>query len=357
MLPSRTVFRSVFSQYQRTHTHRLFFSTNLQRCQHTQASSQDNKSPLEQWRDQISRKKIIEKDVITASQFNLMGNTMNDPIYRNQRLPSTGTELPPAWHLAYFPPRVTEQELSPDGFEQDWKPPAPFHHRMWAGGELEWNPENPLRVGDEARMESTIRDIQFRPAGRRGDSVFIWVDKKISNDKGWVMTESRCWVYVQGTDGHKKEDSSSSNKKEEEVIKPKQPTVLKELPKADFSLDLTPSPILLFRFSALTFNSHLIHYDNIYSTTVEGHRGCLVHGPMSFMLMINELNKHLKTKDDTHYIKSLSYRCRSPLVVNEPIQVQGKAKSDVPGHYDVWVADQNGNMAVKGSAIVGRIGG
>ncbi|KAI8138323.1 hypothetical protein BJV82DRAFT_646580 [Fennellomyces sp. T-0311] len=300
---------------------------------------------LEQWRDAISQKKIIEKDTISASQFNLMGNTMNHPIYRHGRLPSAGTELPPAWHLAYFPPRVTEQDLSPDGFEQDWKPPAPFNHRMWAGGELEWNPENPLRVGEEAQMESSIRDIQFRPAGRRGDSVFIWVDKKISNDKGWVMTESRCWVYVQGTDG------PASSSPPTTTPKPK-----KELPKADFSLDLTPSPILLFRFSALTFNSHLIHYDHIYSTTVEGHRGCLVHGPMSFMLMINELNKHLKATDENQYIKSLSYRCRSPLVINEPIQVQGKINSDVPGQYDVWVADHNGNMAVKGTAVVGRHG-
>ncbi|KAI9488219.1 hypothetical protein BDB00DRAFT_792059 [Zychaea mexicana] len=343
MIPSRA-FRLLAQQQRATQfAPRLFFST-------TRLVQQEDKAKiLEQWRDAIIKKKIVEKDTITASQFNLMGNTMNDPIYRNDRLPSVGTALPPAWHLAYFPPRVTEQELSSDGYEQDWKPPSPFHHRMWAGGELEWNPDNPLRVGDEAHMESSIRDIQFRPAGRRGDSVFIWVDKRISNEKGWVMTESRCWVYVQAT------DKKSSSSEQPVASKPKKPTA--ELPKADFSLNLVPSPILLFRFSALTFNSHLIHYDHIYSTTVENHRGCLVHGPMSFMLMINELNKHLKKTDDTQYIKSLSYRCRAPLVVNEPIQVQGKVKSDEPGYYDVWVADQNGNMAVKGTAIVGRLGG
>lgn len=158
---------------------------------------------VEQWFDAFRNKKIVEQDIIAASQFNLMGNTMDHPVYNGTRLPENGTELPPAWHLAYFPPRVLEEDLSSDGYEQEWKPPSPFNHRMWAGGELKWNPDNPLRVGDAAQMESSLRDVQFRPAGRRGDSVFIWVDKHISNAKGWAMTESRCWVYI--------DDKSSSS--------------------------------------------------------------------------------------------------------------------------------------------------
>ncbi|KAG2227897.1 hypothetical protein INT45_002135 [Circinella minor] len=356
MIPSHNAFRALLQYNHTQHTLRSFFSTTCLARQ--QVQQDETKMSIEQWRDNITKKKLIEEDVITASQFNLMGNTMNDPIYRGSRLPLAGTALPPAWHLAYFPPRVIEEDLSPDGFEQDWKPPAPFHHRMWAGGELEWNPENPLRVGDKAQMESSVRDIQFRPAGRRGDSVFIWIDKKINNKQGWVMTESRCWVYVQGTDRVVPVPSQSqSNSIKSTIIPEPKQTMAKELPRTDFSMDLIPSPILLFRFSALTFNSHMIHYNHIYSTTVENHRGCLVHGPMSFMLMTNELNKYLKTIDDSQHIKFLSYRCQSPLVVNEPVQIQGKAKSDEPGKYDVWVADQNGNMAVKGTAIVGRIGG
>lgn len=170
---------------------------------------QSSKSPLQAWHDAIRTKTLIETDVITASQFNLMGNTLNHPIYRNARMPDKGTELPPAWHLAYFPPRVPESDLSPDGYEQDWKPLAPFTHRMWAAGELEWNPENPLRVGDVATIESKIRDVQFRPAGRRGDSVFIWVDKKISNERGWCLTESRCWVYLQAQEEEKKDTTTT----------------------------------------------------------------------------------------------------------------------------------------------------
>lgn len=168
---------------------------------------------LDQWREMISNKKVIEHDAITPSSFNLLGNTLNDPVYRHDYLPKHGTKLPPAWHQAYFPPRVTEQDLSPDGYEQDWKPPAPFTHRMWAGGELEWNVDNPLRVGDQVVMVSSLRDVQFRPAGRRGDSVFIWIDKEISNQDGWAMTETRSWVYVQPTSSSDKK--ASSNKKQD----------------------------------------------------------------------------------------------------------------------------------------------
>lgn len=243
---------------------------------------------LEQWRETISRKKVIEHDAITPSAFNLLGNTLNDPVYRHDYLPKNGTELPPAWHQAYFPPRVTEQELSPDGYEQDWKPPSPFTHRMWAGGELEWNVDNPLRVGDQVEMVSSLRDIQFRPAGRRGDSVFIWIDKKISNQKGWAMTETRSWVYVQPTSSSPDKNGSSSSSKKTQAIFGKQgkksnsisPSLMIyiyiyiiELPHHDFSFEITPTPITLFRFSALTFNSHLIHYDHQYATETEHHRG------------------------------------------------------------------------------------
>jgi 3-methylfumaryl-CoA hydratase len=293
-------------------------------------------SVLQQWEKDITRKKLIENDVINPSQFNLMGNTLNHPVYRHNKLPEPGTVLPPAWHLAYFPPRVLETDLSSDGYEKDWSPPEPFVHRMWAGGELSWNKENPLRVGQAVRMESKIRDIQFRGGGRRGDSVFIWVDKDLHNEQGWSLTESRCWVYVKQTSPEKTEQM----KKNESA-----PDLRKDLDQADFSLMLKPTPMTLFRFSALTFNSHLIHYDHVYSTTVEHQQGCLTHGPLSFTLMINQLYGHL---DSSKKITSFNYRCLSPLVVNDEIKVCGKATG--ANEYDLWVLDKNGKVAVKGKA-------
>lgn len=157
-------------------------------------------STVSKWRQDILKKRLLEKDVISASQFNLMANTLNHPKYAYSKLPAKGTILPPAWHLAYFPPRVPESELSSDGYETDWSPPYPYIHRMWAGGELSWSKDNPLKVGQNVTMQSSIRDVQMRQGGRRGDSIFIWVDKELHNEQGWSATESRCWVYVKQQD-------------------------------------------------------------------------------------------------------------------------------------------------------------
>jgi 3-methylfumaryl-CoA hydratase len=143
-------------------------------------------------------------------------------------------------------------------------------------------------------------------------------------------------VYVKQTSPEKTEQM----KKNESA-----PDLRKDLDQADFSLMLKPTPMTLFRFSALTFNSHLIHYDHVYSTTVEHQQGCLTHGPLSFTLMINQLYGHL---DSSKKITSFNYRCLSPLVVNDEIKVCGKATG--ANEYDLWVLDKNGKVAVKGKA-------
>lgn len=116
------------------------------------------------------------------------------------------------------------------------------------------------------------------------------------------------------------------------------------MPKPDFALEFKPTPMTLFRFSALTFNSHLIHYDHMYATTQEHQKGCLSHGPMSFALMVNEL-----TKQSGKFITDFKYRCLSPLVVNDPFTICGKQMET--NKYDVWISDHTGKLAVKGQAI------
>lgn len=204
-------------------------------------------------------KKIYERDVISAGQFNLVANTLNryHTEFQHNHLPPPDTALPPAWHLGYFPPRIPESELSSDGYETDWSPPAPFIRRMWAGGRLKWNKENMLRVGQDVTMVSKATDVQVKKGGKRGDAVFIWVDKTLENQHGWALTESRSWVYV------KDQPPNNSDTRKKEYV----------LPKPDFSFEFMPTPMTLFRFSALTFNSHLIHYDHLYATTKEHRKG------------------------------------------------------------------------------------
>jgi 3-methylfumaryl-CoA hydratase len=160
-------------------------------------------SVIHDWKSRLTSHVDESHDNLAGSQFNLLANTLNDPLteYKHDIIPPDGTPLPPAWHLVYFPPRFTENELASDGYELNFKPPNPFVHRMWAGARLEWDRKNPLRIGQTATMKSKLADVQVNE-GRRGESAFVWIDKDIHNEHGYSMRESRCLVYVQEpTDG------------------------------------------------------------------------------------------------------------------------------------------------------------
>lgn len=115
---------------------------------------------------------------------------------------------------------------------------------------------------------------------------------------------------------------------------------------AEFSMQLTPPPSLLFRFSALSFNAHLIHLSRDYASS-EGHRDMLVHGPLTLVLILSLLRSQLK-KDEM--VSSFHYRNLAPLYVNDMMKVCGRRKSD--GSFTMWIEDSRGSLAVKGDATV-----
>lgn len=117
-----------------------------------------------------------------------------------------------------------------------------------------------------------------------------------------------------------------------------------------YSHSLIPTPGLLFRFSALTFNAHRIHLDKQYCQQVEGHRNLLVHGPLSLVLMLEMLQGHLGPS--TEKIVRVEYKNLAPLYAEEKMTVCGKKKA--PGEYEVWIEGSEGGLAVKGTAITGR---
>ncbi|CAG8816305.1 23888_t:CDS:2, partial [Racocetra persica] len=143
--------------------------------------------------------------------------------------------------------------------------------------------------------------------GKLGENVFVWHDKCISNENGWTnMTP-------------------------------------------EFEKIISPSSILLFRYSALTFNSHRIHYDHIYSTKAEGYPGYLVHGPLTCTFLLDLVRDNLPS---TAYIRSFSYRALSPLYVGEEFKLCG-SKSDINDKsFDVWAENIQGGVAMKGTAMI-----
>ncbi|KAI9273027.1 hypothetical protein BDA99DRAFT_432922 [Phascolomyces articulosus] len=296
----------------------------------------DTTSIVDEWRTRTMQEQTEAFDIITASPLNLLANTLNERAlsFAGNVLPEKGTVVPGTYHHVYFPPRTRESELAKDGYETVFHPPYPFTQRMWAGAELTFDKENPLCVDDEATMITKVNRIEHRIGGRLGDTVMVWLDKDIYNQKGWSMREQRTLVYAT-----EQEASSSPS-----------PRILKE---PDFSMTMHPTSILLFRYSALTFNSHMIHYDQNYAQHVEHHPSCLVHGPLSSTLLITLLRTHLYTQFQSDLVlKSFQYRCLAPLYVNQPLTLFGRVTPGDNKSFELWVNDHQNNLAVKGTAVV-----
>ncbi|KAG9294975.1 hypothetical protein G9A89_017769 [Geosiphon pyriformis] len=293
----------------------------------------DGERLISNWKSEVIKDTKISKDFITSSTLQLLSLTLNRKNIISDlsatHVPPEGTPVPPNYHLAYFPPRVYESQLADDGYVTTHSPPSPFLRRMWAGGELSFNNQNPLRVGQIVNMETRCRDIKLKN-GSQGESVFVWVDRDLSNENGWSMRDTRCLVYIKRCD----------KKQERRVIK------VNKI--AEFQKTIHPSSILLFRFSALTFNSHLIHFDHRYATEIEGYPGCLVHGPLTCTLLLDLIRDNLNERDA--FIKSFSYRALSPLIVDHEFKVCGKKHDSKKEFYEVWAENaQGGNSLVMSS--------
>ncbi|MEP6791395.1 MAG: MaoC family dehydratase N-terminal domain-containing protein, partial [Ramlibacter sp.] len=186
----------------------------------------------------MGRSETIE-DVVTAAPVRMLRATLD--------LPDDGSadELPALWHWLYFLPSARQSQLGPDGHPQrgGFLPPVPLPRRMWAGGQLEFF--QPLRVGDAIRRTSTIDDVQLK-SGRTGALCFVRVRHEVSGPEGLALREFHDIVYrpnpVAG------------------AAAPAYEIVAASL----LARRVVPDDVLLFRYSALTFNGHRIHYDRRY---------------------------------------------------------------------------------------------
>lgn len=234
-----------------------------------------------------------------------------------------GDGLPPLWHWLYFLPIHRRLELGPDGHPQrgGFLPPVPLPRRMWAGGRLEFR--HRLRVGENIARTSQIADVRFKE-GRSGPLVFVLVRHEISNEQGVALTEEHDIVYR----GPSAQSASAA------------PTPAP----ADAAWERTvrPDDVLLFRYSALTFNGHRIHYDRRYATEVEGYPGLVVHGPLMATLLAGMVEGP---------IERFEFRAVSPLFDTVPFRICGKPEEDGKT-IRLWARDEAGVMAMTATAIV-----
>ncbi|KAG0234902.1 hypothetical protein BGW41_000972 [Actinomortierella wolfii] len=320
------------------------FDTHANSTPSTRSTKQDPFSIIHAWRDQVlSKPTIVEYDTIRPLTVHQMRMTL----YKTtQPLSATieaqpGTPLPVNWHHAFFPPLIGEDDLGQDGYEMTHAPPAPFLARMWAGGSVEQNPENLLLVGQAMTMRTRCTGVEIKQSRQGEPMVFVNLEKRVENERGWALTDMRTLVYME-KDETKKPSTRPKN------VKPRRAP--------DFSTVIRPSAMTLFRYSALTFNTHRIHYDHEYASKVEDHPACIVHGPLSATYMIENLRHRLAPG---LVIKKFQYRALSPLYVDQPITISAKKMELVPTmapeviqSYEVWATNPEGGLSMSGTVEV-----
>jgi 3-methylfumaryl-CoA hydratase len=217
-----------------------------------------------------------------------------------------GAGLPPLWHWVYLLDRAAQADLGPDGHPVRGTlpaPPGPGRRRMWAGGRVRTS--GPLRCGTTATKRTRVLSVTEKD-GRTGHLTFVTVGVQVSQDGAVVVDEEQDIVYrnAAGAAGP-----------------PAPPPAAPEVPAGESEREIGVSPALLFRFSALTYNAHRIHYDRDYCRDVEGYPGLLTHGPLQALAMAEAARAAGRTGD-----VSFEYRLVSPLFDD-----QGLIVSAVPG--------------------------
>ena len=233
--------------------------------------------------------------------------------------PQPGEPLPPLWHWAFFQEPVAASELGPDGHPAlgGFLPPAHNRNRMWAGSRLEFY--QPLTVEAEVSCVSTILRVEEKH-GRTGSLLFVTVRHEYFQDGQRALQDEQDIVYREPT--------------------PPKLSGTEALPEGQWREAVEPSPTLLLRYSAVTFNGHRIHYDWPYVTQTEGYPGLVVHGPL-----IATLNLRAFTKTHpTARLKRFSFRGLRPLISPQPFEVGGRLIDN--GKARVWAGNQDGTAQI-----------
>ena len=274
-------------------------------------------TPLTEW---IGRRETAE-DEATRWPVTALAATLDVPCAASKR----GDAIPPGWHWLYFLEAKPPAELGPDGHPHrgGFLPPVPLPRRMWAGGRLVFH--DPLRIGDAIRRESEIVSVSAKH-GKTGELVFVTVRHTITAGERLAVVEEHDIVY-------------------REAAKPGDaPVEPRPAPAgAAWRREVAPDPVLLFRYSALTFNGHRIHYDLDYVRNEEHYPGLIVHGPLQTMLMLELCRAH-----DARPVTKLDYRAMHPVFHTGHFTVNGGLQPD-RAHADVWTANAAGAYAMTGT--------
>ncbi len=237
-----------------------------------------------------------------------------------------GDPLPPLWHFISHLPEASTADLDVDGHPKrgGFLPPVALPRRMWAGGRFRFNGD--LHLGEEVTKRSTIANVEMKQ-GRTGSLCFVTVHHDLMVGDDVRISEEQDLVY--------KQDAAPGTPA---------PTPKPAPDNAEFSQTISPSEALLFRYSALTFNSHRIHYDRQYAQEVEGYPSLVFHGPLTATLLAG-----LAVQESGKKLATFSFRGMAPLFEDRPFTISGAADGD---NLELWAATPDGGLAMKATATV-----
>lgn len=276
--------------------------------------------------DWIGRTEVVT-DTATPTPYAALSATFD----REAERPVPGTPLPALWHWLYFLPLHRRSEIGPDGHAKrgGFLPPVPLPRRMWAGSQFQFH--KPLRIGDVMTRTSTIDSVSEK-SGRTGPLVFVKVrhEVRIGHQQEVALTEFHDIVYREAA-------------RPDDVAPP---------PKAASASSVwekkwVPDDVLLFRYSALTFNGHRIHYDRKYVTEVEGYPGLIVHGPMVATLLLDLLRHEMPDATVERY----EFRAVRPVFDINHFYVCGEPLPDGKT-IRLWAKDHQGWLTMEATAVI-----
>ncbi|MDR0458809.1 MAG: MaoC family dehydratase N-terminal domain-containing protein [Burkholderiaceae bacterium] len=238
-----------------------------------------------------------------------------------------GQALPPLWHWCYFLATPPQNGLGPDGHSArgGFLPPVPLPRRMWAGSQFEFF--GPLRLAQPATRTSHVADVTYKQ-GRSGALVFVRIQHEIHAGGVLLLREFDDIVYREAP------------KAGQSAPPPQTPPG-----RAAWRVEYQPDPALLFRYSALTFNGHRIHYDYPYVTQVEGYENLIVHGPLIATLLLEAAQQH----NAGRAVAAYSFRAVRPLTCGHLLRACGQAAAD-GGGIVLWAEDGQGELLMQASA-------
>ena len=275
--------------------------------------------------DWIGRSETLRDTIAEAPVRGLNATLDHAPL-----VVEAGTPLFPLWHWLYFLPQHRQSEIGPDGHAKrgGFLPPVPLPRRMWAGSQFEFR--SPVRVGDAVERTSTIADVTTKE-GRTGKLVFVKVrhELRCNGAADPAIVEFHDIVYRDA-------------KRPDDVDPPPTPA-----PKGAWQREIVPDDVLLFRYSALTFNGHRIHYDRKYVTEVEGYPGLIVHGPLIATLLLDLLRRSLPGAQ----VATFDFRAVRPTFDLHPFSVHGKPSADGKT-VELWAQDHEGWLTMQGTATL-----